>query len=233
MATSIQVIIICLILNNSDTRRATMTKKEKVDPRIKRTNKYLRDALVELLKEKDVTSITIQEITEKAELTRGTFYLHYQDKQDFLMQSMNEVLEELIEKVKPKQNNEDSAAVEENDESVSFLKLFEFIYDHSDYFKVMLSDRGLPQFRSHMTEIVKKRVYGELISSIGETEDGLDIPEDILISYITSAHIGVICSWLESDMKFSPAFMADKLTSLTLLGPIRVAGLENKIKLPY
>src|SRR5690348_3058961 len=133
-----------------------MSKKTKVDPRIKRTNKYLRDALVELLKEKDVTSITIQEITEKAELTRGTSYLHYQDKQDFLMQSMNEVLEELIEKVKPKQNNEDFAAVEENDESVSFLKLFEFIYNHSDYFKVMLSDRGLPQFRSHMTEIVKK-----------------------------------------------------------------------------
>ncbi|PGN08817.1 TetR/AcrR family transcriptional regulator [Priestia megaterium] len=214
-----------------------MSKKAKVDPRIKRTNKYLRDALVELLKEKDVTSITIQEITEKAELTRGTFYLHYQDKQDFLMQSMNEVLEELIEKVKPNQNNEDSSKVEENDESVSFLKLFEFIYDHADYFKVMLSDRGLPQFRSHMTEIVKKRVYGELISSIGEAEDGLDIPKDIpkdiLISYITSAHIGVICSWLESDMKFSPAFMAEKLTSLTLLGPIRVAGLENKIKLPY
>ncbi|MEI2377189.1 TetR-like C-terminal domain-containing protein, partial [Priestia megaterium] len=132
-----------------------------------------------------------------------------------------------------KQNNEDFAAVEENDESVSFVKLLEFIYDHADYFKVMLSDRGLPQFRSHMTEIVKKRVYGELISSIGEAEDGLDIPKDILISYITSAHIGVICSWLESDMKFSPAFMADKLTRLTLLGPIRVAGLENKIKLPY
>ena len=210
-----------------------MSKKTKIDPRIKRTNKYLRNALVELLKEKDVTSITIQEITEKAELTRGTFYLHYHDKQDFLMQSMNEVLEELIEKVKPRQNDEYSSELEEKDESVSFLKLFEFIYDHADYFKVMLSDRGLPQFRSHMTEIVKRRVYGELISSIGEAEDVLDIPKDILISYITSAHIGVICSWLESDMKFSPAFMAEKLTSLTLLGPIRVAGLENKIKLPY
>lgn len=97
-----------------------MSKKTKVDPRIKRTNKYLRDALVELLKEKDVTSITIQEITEKAELTRGTFYLHYQDKQDFLVQIMNEVLEELIEQVKPKQNNEASSEVEEKDESVSF-----------------------------------------------------------------------------------------------------------------
>ncbi|RDZ12474.1 TetR family transcriptional regulator [Priestia megaterium] len=210
-----------------------MSKKTKLDPRIKRTNKYLRDALVELLKEKDVTSITIQEITEKAELTRGTFYLHYQDKQDFLVQSMNEVLEELIEQVRPKQDDQFFQESGKKNGSVSFLRLFEFIHQHADYFKVMLSDRGLPQFRSHMTEIVKKRVYGELISSIREEEGELDIPKDILISYITSAHIGVICSWLESDMKFSPAFMADKLTNLTLLGPIRVAGLENKIKLPY
>ncbi|MEW4282467.1 TetR/AcrR family transcriptional regulator [Priestia koreensis] len=206
---------------------------KKLDPRIKRTNKYLRDALVELLKEKDVTSITIQEITEKADLTRGTFYLHYQDKQDFLVHSMNEVLEELIEEVKPKQDEQSTLNVDPQKGSVSFLKLFEFIQRNADYFKVMLSDRGLPQFRSYMTEIVKTKVYGELMSSIDEVEDGLDIPKDILISYIASAHIGVIGSWLESDMKFSAAFMADKLTSLTLLGPIRVAGLENKIKLPY
>ncbi|KOO48560.1 TetR/AcrR family transcriptional regulator [Priestia koreensis] len=206
---------------------------KKLDPRIKRTNKYLRDALVELLKEKDVTSITIQEITEKADLTRGTFYLHYQDKQDFLVHSMNEVLEELIEEVKPKQDEQSTLNVDPQKGSVSFLKLFEFIQKNADYFKVMLSDRGLPQFRSYMTEIVKTKVYGELMSSIDEVEDGLDIPKDILISYIASAHIGVIGSWLESDMKFSAAFMADKLTSLTLLGPIRVAGLENKIKLPY
>ncbi|MCM3005669.1 TetR/AcrR family transcriptional regulator [Priestia koreensis] len=206
---------------------------KKLDPRIKRTNKYLRDALVELLKEKDVTSITIQEITEKADLTRGTFYLHYQDKQDFLVHSMNEVLEELIEEVKPKQDEQSTLNVDPQKGSVSFLKLFEFIQKNADYFKVMLSDRGLPQFRSYMTEIVKTKVYGELMSSIDEVEGGLDIPKDILISYIASAHIGVIGSWLESDMKFSAAFMADKLTSLTLLGPIRVAGLENKIKLPY
>ncbi|MGW9102705.1 TetR/AcrR family transcriptional regulator C-terminal domain-containing protein [Priestia megaterium] len=210
-----------------------MSKKIKLDPRIRRTNKYLRDALVELLKEKDVTSITIQQITEKADLTRGTFYLHYQDKQDFLVQSMNEILEDLIEQVKPTKSNQVSSDLDEKEESVSFLRLFEFIHEHADYFKVMLSDRGLPQFRSYMAEIVKNRVYGELISSIGEAENELDIPKDILISYITSAHIGVICSWLESDMKFSPEFMANKLTSLTLLGPIRVAGLENKIKLPY
>jgi AcrR family transcriptional regulator len=209
-----------------------MNKKNSIDPRIRRTKKYFRDALVELLKEKDVNSITVQEITEKADLTRGTFYLHYIDKQDFLSKTMNEMLMDLVDHVKPENINKENTSEEKN-APISFLKLFEFINKNSDFFKVMLSDKGIPLFRSNMTTIVKTKIYGELIESIVDFEEKLDISKEILISYITSAHIGVICSWLESDMKFSPIFMAKQLTQLTVKGPIRVAGLEGKIKLPY
>ncbi|MCY7761831.1 TetR/AcrR family transcriptional regulator [Bacillus spizizenii] len=209
-----------------------MSKKHKVDPRIRRTNKYLRDALIALLKEKDANSITIQEITEKADLTRGTFYLHYQDKQDFLFQSMTEVLDDLIRQVKPETLVE-PVSIDEDHPPVSFVTLFEYIHEHAEYFQVMLSDRGLPQFRSLMAEFVQKRIYEELLSSIEESEKTLQVPKEILISYITSAHIGVICSWLESGMKYSPLFMANQLTRLTLLGPLRIAGIEEQIKLPY
>ncbi|MDM5300784.1 TetR-like C-terminal domain-containing protein [Bacillus subtilis] len=209
-----------------------MSKKRKVDPRIRRTNQYLRDALIALLKEKDANSITIQEITEKAELTRGTFYLHYQDKQDFLFQSMTEVLDDLIRQVKPETLIE-PVSIDEDHPPLSFVKLFEYIHEHAEYFQVMLSDRGLPQFRSLMAEFVQKRIYEELLSSIKESDKALQVPKEILISYITSAHIGVICSWLESGMKYSPLFMANQLTRLTLLGPLRIAGIEEQIKLPY
>ncbi|MCY9092728.1 TetR/AcrR family transcriptional regulator C-terminal domain-containing protein [Bacillus mojavensis] len=209
-----------------------MSKKNKVDPRVKRTNKFLRDALIALLKEKEANSITIQEITEKADLTRGTFYLHYRDKQDFLFQSMTEVLDNLIQQVKPETPVE-PVIINEDHPPVSFVKLFEYIHEHAEYFQVMLSDRGLPQFRSLMAEFVQKRIYEELLSSIEESEKLLQIPKEILVSYITSAHIGVICSWLESGMKYSPLFMANQLTRLTLLGPLRIAGIEKQIKLPY
>ncbi|MEC1775908.1 TetR/AcrR family transcriptional regulator [Bacillus mojavensis] len=209
-----------------------MSKKNKVDPRVKRTNKFLRDALIALLKEKEANSITIQEITEKADLTRGTFYLHYRDKQDFLFQSMTEVLDDLIQQVKPETPVE-PVIINEDHPPVSFVKLFEYIHEHAEYFQVMLSDRGLPQFRSLMAEFVQKRIYEELLSSIEESEKLLQIPKEILVSYITSAHIGVICSWLESGMKYSPLFMANQLTRLTLLGPLRIAGIEKQIKLPY
>ncbi|QHZ47119.1 TetR/AcrR family transcriptional regulator [Bacillus sp. NSP9.1] len=205
-----------------------MSNHQNVDRRIKRTSKCLRDAFIQLLKEKDVHSITIQEIADKADLTRATFYLHYKNKHDFILQSMEGMLNELIEQVKPVPSTADRLHP-----PPSFLRLFEFIHKHAEYFEVMLGDRGLPQFRSRLMKIVQKRIYEEFISSIAESEKQLVIPQDLLIDYITSAHIGVISSWLESGMKFSPVYMAKQLTRLTLLGPIRVAGLENKIKHPF
>ncbi|MEC1262593.1 TetR/AcrR family transcriptional regulator [Bacillus swezeyi] len=205
-----------------------MSNQQSVDRRIKRTSKCLRNAFVQLLKEKDVHSITVQEIADRADLTRATFYLHYKNKQDFILRSMEDMLNDLIEHVKPVFSKADRVYP-----PPSFLSLFEFIYEHAEYFEVMLSDRGLPQFRSYLLKIVQKRVYGELISSIEESEEQLMIPKDLLIHYITSANIGVISSWLESGMKFSPVYMAEQLTRLTILGPIRVAGFENKIKHPF
>ncbi|ATH91904.1 TetR family transcriptional regulator [Bacillus glycinifermentans] len=205
-----------------------MSNHQHVDRRIKRTSRFLRDAFIELLKEKDVNSITVQEIADRADLTRATFYLHYKNKQHFISQSMEDMLNELIERVKPDLSESDTMYP-----PPSFLSLFEFIQEHADYFEVMLSDRGLPQFRSSLLKIVQKRIYGELLSSIAESEERLTVPKDILISYITSAHIGVISTWLKSGMKFSPVYMAEQLTRLTMLGPIKVAGLENKIKIPF
>ncbi|NUH88085.1 TetR/AcrR family transcriptional regulator [Bacillus thuringiensis] len=209
-----------------------MSKNKKIDPRVKRTTRYLRDALIELLEERDLNTISVQNITDKAELTRGTFYLHYQDKQDFLLKSMDETLEELIERVKPKEINGTIQEVNEHNPPLSFLRLFEYIAENHDFFKVMLGDRGLPEFRRRMLQIVQEKVYGDLLSSIVESDEELGIPKEIFTSYITSAHIGVISTWLENGMKHSPAFMAALLTKLTLQGPMRVIGLENKIRLP-
>lgn len=49
----------------------------KEDRRIRRTQRLLKESLAELMSEKSFNNITIKDITEKADLNRGTFYLHY------------------------------------------------------------------------------------------------------------------------------------------------------------
>jgi AcrR family transcriptional regulator len=75
-----------------------MKENKPTDRRIVRTKRLIRDALTELMEEKGFEGLTVRDLTEKADINRGTFYLHYQDKYDLLEKSEAEILTE-IEKI--------------------------------------------------------------------------------------------------------------------------------------
>lgn len=67
-------------------------KNPKEDRRIRRTQRLLKESLVALMSKKAFKDITIKDITELADLNRGTFYLHYSDTYELLMAMENDVL---------------------------------------------------------------------------------------------------------------------------------------------
>ncbi len=203
-----------------------MTNK-KIDPRVKRTNQYLIKAIVKLLNEKDINKISVQNITDSADLTRATFYLHYRDKQDFFNRIITNVIEDLIDYVKDSHLIE-SGLKNESDIKNAFTRLFEYIYMNYEFFSVMLSDRGLSQFRPKLESVVQKEIYLPLFHTlVNVNSDAVSkFPQDYLFNYITSAHIGVICTWLDDDMNYSPIYMAELLYKLTLEGVFSVAQNE-------
>ncbi len=75
--------------NDTATRPAT----GKTDRRILRTRDILGDALVELIHEKTFDEITVQEILDRAGVSRSTFYTHYRDKEDLFMSDVEEFFE--------------------------------------------------------------------------------------------------------------------------------------------
>src|SRR4051812_36866480 len=68
-------------------------KDTRLDPRVKRTRKLLQSAFQALMAEKDFQDITVQDITERAELNRATFYAHFEDKYALLSFSVREALQ--------------------------------------------------------------------------------------------------------------------------------------------
>ncbi|WP_052350567.1 TetR/AcrR family transcriptional regulator [Paenibacillus gorillae] len=70
---------------------------EKTDLRKKRTRRLLRTALLELVDERGLERVTVIDLTEKAEINRGTFYLHYRDVPDLMEQIKQEVFVGLTE----------------------------------------------------------------------------------------------------------------------------------------
>ena len=71
----------------------------KEDRRIRRTQRLLKESLAELMSEKSFNNITIKDITEKADLNRGTFYLHYTDTYGLLKAMEDDMLKDFQEMI--------------------------------------------------------------------------------------------------------------------------------------
>ena len=71
----------------------------KTDPRVIKTRNSLRKALVYLMRREKLEDISVQKITETANITRGTFYLHYKDKQDFIQSAIQEIIDDFFNQV--------------------------------------------------------------------------------------------------------------------------------------
>ncbi|MDN3020142.1 TetR/AcrR family transcriptional regulator [Paenibacillus sp. BSR1-1] len=195
------------------------------DRRVIRTKRMIRDALTELMEEKGFEGITVRDLTEKASINRGTFYLHYRDKYDLLEQSEEEIISgirQLVNNIKPKE----AVSFTSQDEPFPIiLKLFEYFQENASFMKVILGPKGDAAFQGKMKELIKKTFFQKIAEDL-KIEEML-VPADYLISYVSSAHLGVIQHWLQSGMEKSPREMTLILTKMTLYGPGHVAGLKK------
>ena len=75
-------------------RKLFMNKSGEDNRRVRNTRKQLREALLALMRDKPIHEITTKELTERADLNRGTFYLHYTDIYDLLHNVEDDLIEQ-------------------------------------------------------------------------------------------------------------------------------------------
>ena len=68
-------------------------RRRKPDERVRRTHERLGSALVQLIQEKPIDEVTVQEVLDRASVGRSTFYLHFRDKNDLLLSQLEKFLE--------------------------------------------------------------------------------------------------------------------------------------------
>lgn len=71
------------------------------DPRVKRTRHLLQQALLELMREQRLATITVQDIAERSTLNRATFYAHFVDKYDLLDSITREGVQQALAGIVP------------------------------------------------------------------------------------------------------------------------------------
>lgn len=203
------------------------------DRRAIRTRKMIRQALSELIEEKGYNNISITDITAKADINRGTFYLHYVDKYDLLEKIEDEVIQELQDSI-DKVNNIDAVSNDfvSNTDSVDkpmpfMIKVFEYIKENCAFMRAILGPKGDPKFHMKIKELIESNLFEKKLIKAFRKENML-VPAEYFISYVLSAHLGVIQQWIESGMEKSPEDMALILSKMFLLGPFKVAGFKKE-----
>lgn len=173
---------------------------KKADRRVRKTKLQLRQALTKLLNEKELRDISILELTELADVNRGTFYLHYRDIFDLYEQTENEILNQFNSIIK-KHTVKNHHGIP----MPAVLDALEFLAENADICMVILRINDTA-FLSKLIEMNKPKDQKEWQIIFGNENTGL---YEYYYSFITSGCVGLIRSWFMNGMKEPPLKMAE------------------------
>lgn len=179
---------------------------QKLDRRKRYTRMALKNGLMELLKEKPISSITIKEICEQADINRSTFYSHYADQYDLLTNIEDEIIDELNQALLQYDYTQEK-------EALARLKyLLEYVYSRHEHFRILFSDHGNKRF----THKVMYAAQTHIMNDFSEPEHKMsETAAKYMTIYSISGSITVIEYWLENGMRESTDEMARIITEIS------------------
>ncbi|MEZ0481650.1 TetR/AcrR family transcriptional regulator [Planococcus sp. SSTMD024] len=195
------------------------------DLRVVRTQQAIRSALISLIEEKGFEAMSVKDIAERANINRGTFYSHYEDKYDLMDKCQQQLIEEMEIKIIRNIPQLIEGMKQIQDFAVP-VPLFEFLHDNKSLMKVLLGPKGDAGFQVKMKEFLSKALFERNKDILLGSGNSL-VPPRYLAAYIASAHIGVIQQWLNGDTGEPPEEIARIISTMTIKGPFFAAGLTD------
>ncbi len=183
-------------------------KTQKTDRRSERTRQLLLDALLKLMAEKQYDLITVQDVIDKANVGRSTFYAHYQDKDDLLTSSFERVLALLNPHI-----DYDYAATAR---LLHVEGLFQHVKDHHHLYKALIWGQGIESlFKTGQTYLARN--IEEQIVLLAPQHD-LSVPLPILSNYLAGTLLTLLKWWLDNNMPYTPQRMDEIFQQLVMPG---------------
>ena len=174
-------------------------KHQTVDRRIQRTQSLSQEALVSLLAEKPYHSITVQDIIDRANIGRSTFYAHYRDKEDLLASGTNDIVHSIILDAEGSTND---ATLQ----LISIAPLFQHIQKQFKLHRALLGSGGIESVVSQ----IRKHIEGHVLERLVQDEDSPSnqpIPDELTAFHIASTVLHLVRWWLDNNRPASPEEM--------------------------
>ena len=167
--------------------------KNPEDRRARRSRKLLKQSLLELMKEKSFSEISVRDIAEGADMNRGTFYLHYSGTAELLQSVETELLEELQALIEA--HLQETAA----DGTVRPVlePLLDFAVARRDTCAVLFASSEASGFMQSLQQLIN-RCGAALVEDWFHPRDGRQT--DYYLIFLTWGAIGLLKEWFAQDM---------------------------------
>jgi len=178
------------------------------DKRIIKSKKALKEAMITLMQKKDFKEITVKDLVVSADVNRGTFYKHYQFKEDILNEIIDDVINDLIESYR--EPYKDMETFEISKLTSNGIKVFEHVYKYSNFYSLIVQSNILTGFQRKICDVLKNLSLQDLIV---HNPNNL-INRELVASYHSYAIFGMIIEWINDGFKYSPSYMAEQLLAI-------------------
>jgi AcrR family transcriptional regulator len=172
--------------------------------RVRRTQKLLREALVELIEERGFEALTIGEITERALVSRAAFYRNYRDKYDLVEQIFAEAMSALLNAV---------GEIGAEHPPEIWVTFFEHIAEYERLYRALLGRKGSPWFVRKM-----RASLAGLVTERGHFPHGPDasarpihtFSDEFVPDLVSTLFVEAITWWLEQGRPYTPKEIATR-----------------------
>jgi AcrR family transcriptional regulator len=182
---------------------------KKTDRRASRTRRALSDALIGLILEKRYNAITVQDVIDRANVSRSTFYAHFRDKEDLFLSGWERLLEGFARHVEWENVGEARF--------VPLRELFQHVQEFHSFYMALA--------RSRKTDLIYKTGLGYLskgieksLSSWLEGKPPTRVPIPVLSNFLVSEMFGLLRWWLDQHMPYTPERMDEMFHQLIAPG---------------
>lgn len=184
---------------------------EKFDRRINRTRNLLRDALIALILENSYDAVSVQDIAARADVGRATFYLHYRDKDELLLECVDAIVAAFMQQVQ--QQNVDEWI---SSDGAPMHMVFLFAHQNADLFRVIMRGHGGIKASQRLQSIVAEKTSQVVLASTRKSGVQLTIPVEVISNFFAGSLLALINWWLENDVPYSAEQMAQMFRKLVM-----------------
>lgn len=205
-----------------------------LDRRARRTRRLLKEALLALILEKGYDGVTIEDITGRADLGRTTFYLHYRDKEELLLEAIDSMASDLIARLPPpawRVSGSPAAgdALEPASSRVQDAILVTFLHaaENAQLYRIILRGEGATKAHERLHAIIRQKANELIQVSIQAGQAHPQVPPNVFASYFAGSLLATITWWLEGNLHYPPDAMAEMFRMMVFQGGRKVLGMED------